>query len=437
MNRSGPRPGGSPAAASSAGASGRAELLGLAALAAAVPFAALLVAALAGHGHAFNDFNDYWLAGRLVAQGRSPYDIDALKALAAAEGRSFIVGGGYSYPLPFAVAMVPLAMLPFTAAALVFSALGIGLFGLAVAVWIRWAHGSAEGRGRSRAVLALTAGVYPPVSGSVVVGQANLVVVAALALGTVAILTGSTTARRVQGGGAIGLAAVVKLVPGVLVVPLALGRWTGAAVGVVAGSIGSLAVALLLAPAGAAGAEGLGALLEPDAFVTNQSINGFVTRLVTSTDRTIALLPGAFDPGPATLVVTAVLGVATLGLLWRARAGLVERQGMAIGLALALVAGIAGAPKNSFWNEAAALVAVGLVLAVEAPDLRLDRFDRSDRALLATWFGGALVWSVVWGATSASSAVAPILTLLMSSALIGVLALWWVVARRLARPPAG
>ena len=69
-----------------------------------------------------NDFHDYWLAGRLVLDGRSPYDIGALRDLAAQQHLSLEVGGGYSYPLPFALAMVPLAALPFEVALVIFNA---------------------------------------------------------------------------------------------------------------------------------------------------------------------------------------------------------------------------------------------------------------------------------------------------------------------------
>jgi alpha-1,2-mannosyltransferase len=335
--------------------------------------------------------------------------------------------------LPFAVAMVPLSMLPFTPAAVAFGALGVVLFGLAVALWIRWAHGGPEVPPRGRAALALAAGAYLPIAGSVIVGQANLVVLAALALGTMAALTGSTVGRRLGGGIAIGLAAIVKLVPAVLVVPLALGRRTAAVAGVVVGAIGSLVVASLLAPAGSAGVGGLGSLLEPDAFATNQSINGFVTRLVGSTDRTTPLLPDAFDPRLPVLLLTLLLTLVTLGLLWRARETFTELPGLALGIAVALAAGLAGAPKNSIWNEAAALVAAGLVLAVEAPDLRLDRLERLDRGLLAVWFLSAIAWAVVWLAAPAVPGLAPLATVLMSAGLVGALALWWLAARRLGR----
>ena len=96
------------------------------------------------------------------------------------------------------------------------------------------------------------------------------------------------------------------------------------------------------------------------------------------------------------LAATAAFGLITLALLWRARDRLRSRRGAALGLGLALVAGTIGAPKNSFWNEALVLVAVGLLLAVETPDLRLGRLGRLDGALLATWFGAAVAWTVVW-----------------------------------------
>jgi len=54
--------------------------------------------------------------GRLVMEGRSPYDLGALRELAAQQHLSLQVGGGYSYPLPFALVMVPFAALPFGAA---------------------------------------------------------------------------------------------------------------------------------------------------------------------------------------------------------------------------------------------------------------------------------------------------------------------------------
>jgi alpha-1,2-mannosyltransferase len=379
-----------------------------------------------------NDFHDYWLAGRLVLEGHSPYDVGALRELAAREHLSLQVGGGYSYPLPFALVMVPFAALPFGAALVAFNSLSLAAFGLAVAAWILWAHGRSPNLGRRRLALALGAGLYPPVYGTVVNGQANLILIPLLALGVACALEETRPLRRFGGGLTIGLAAIVKLVPGVALVPFALGRRFDAAAGLVLGAFGALVAAVAVIPWAASGSGGLASLLDADDYYTNQSINGFVSRLALPTARTAPLWDHGFDPGIVMLAATAAFGLITLALLWRARDRLRSRRGMALGLAFALVAGTIGAPKNSFWNEAFVLVAVGLLLAVETPDLRFGRLGRLDGVLLATWFGAALVWTMVWAMNLvAGGPLAPIVTLLWSSSLYGLLALWWLMARRL------
>ncbi len=379
-----------------------------------------------------NDFHDYWLAGKLILEGHSPYDSAALAELARREGLSLLVGGGYSYPLPFAVAMVPFALLPFAVAVALFSAISLVLFGLTVAAWLSWAHGGAGAGRQRRLVAALAAGLYPPVYGTLAMGQANLVLLPLLGIGTVLALDGATSARRFWGGTLVGLAAVVKLVPGTFVAPLGLGRRFAAALGIAAGMLGALAAAVAILPWAAAGSGGLASLLDADAFYTNQSINGFVTRLVVASDRSVPPWNGGFDPRPVMLVATAAFGLATLAVLWRARGQMLTRRGVALGLGLALVAGIVGAPKESFWNQSIALVAVGLLLAVDAPDLRLRALGGVDLGLLGVWFGSALVWAAVWAIEPpASGPLAPIVTLAWSSSLYGLVALWCLFVRRL------
>ena len=415
--------------APSAARSRRREILLLALAAVAMP---LIQWAWTSANGSFNDFHDYWLAGKLVAQGQSPYDLAALRALAKAEHLNFLVGGGYSYPLPFAIFMVPFAMLPFQLSLEVFIGLSIALFGLTVALWIGWAHGWEREGARRRLVLALAAGFYPPVFGTVASGQANLILFPPMAGGLVLAIGGSSSARRTMGGALLGLAAIVKLVPGVVVVPFAIGRRWGGAVGTVAGALGALVAAMLVAPWAAQGSGGLTALLDSDSYFTNQSINGFVTRLVTPSDRTTPLFAHAFDPRLPMLALTAAFGLATLAVLWRARDRLADRRGLALGLGLALVAGVIGAPKNSFWNQAFALAAVGLLLAVDCPDLRLRSLGRVDLTLLGAWLAGAIVWTLLWMSPPAKSAGLPALTtLLQSSSLYGMLALWLLLVRRL------
>jgi len=407
----------------------------LAAAAAAVPAAWWAISTLWRGANSFNDFHDYWLAAKLITMGKSPYDLEALRALARAENLKFLVGGGYQYPLPFAVAMVPFAALSFGTAVMVFNSLSLALFGLTVAGWIGWAHGWGPELRRRRLVLACAAGIYPPVYGTIANGQANLVLFPLLGLGIVLALDGAGPVRHGAGGFLVGLAAVVKLVPGVLIVPLALGRRIGSAAGIAAGALGALVLADLVAPQGGSGGSGLASLLEADPYFTNQSFNGFVSRIVKDSDRTVALWPGGFDPKLPMLALTVAFGLATVAVLWRSRGGLATRRGLALGLGFALVAGVIGAPKNSFWNQAMALFSVGLLLAVEVPDLRLSKLGRSDLILIGCWLAGAAIFTAYWTFPPPRSiALAPVFSLLESSSLYGLLALWWLFVRRLRVP---
>ena len=141
-----------------------------------------------------------------------------------------------------------------------------------------------------------------------------------------------------------------------------------------------------------------------------------------------------------TLDVT-VLTVALPTLAGALKASESQLQWFVTAYTLALVAGIVGAPKESFWNGSIALVAVGLLLAVEVPDLRLRVLGRTDLGLLGLWFGSALVWAAVWAIEPpAAGPLAPVVTLAWSSSFYGLVALWCLFVRRLLLPgqdPAG
>jgi hypothetical protein len=404
----------------------------LAAFAAAPPVLFWLIAVAAGLPHLHNDFHSYWYAGRLLAEGSSPYELEALRAIAARHGDDFMVGTGYSYPLPFAFLMVPLSRLPFDAALVVFNGLSIALFAVAVAIWLQRFHPHA--RPAWLRLAAALCGGWPPVLGSVVNGQANLLVLAALAA-AVSLVLGTSRARTAVGGVAIGLAAVVKLVPGVLVVPLWLaGHRRAAITGAAIGFLAPLGVAAVLYPSATADGAGLATLLGPDPFVTNQSINGFVSRLVESSDRMTALAPGAFDPALPAALLTLSLAAATVAVLWWVRSALATWDGLAAGLALSLVAATAGAPKTSLWNLSLELVAIGLLLARVAPSDTGRSLDSLERGLLVAWWASAAALPLVWliGPLPAGP-MAALVVLLGSLGLYGSLSGWVLAARRLLR----
>jgi hypothetical protein len=414
----------------------RGESLRLAALAAVAPVIALLSVLAQPAADRFNDYHDYWLAGRLVSAGGNPYDLAQLTALADRSGLHFLVGGGYSYLPPFAIAMVPLAALPFELSAWLFGLVSIVVFALAVGWWLaRW-HRPAEANHRRLA--ALLAGCSPPVLGSIVVGQVNLLVGALVAVGLASVMAETPgrpgrpgTLSRGAAGIALGLATVVKSYPGAVALPIVLGRRFAVGAGIALGFGLPLLVAAQVTPAATGGAaRGLASLLEPDGYWTNQSLNGFASRLVADSDRTSAPLPGVMPPELLSAGLIVVFAAATLAVLWRGRAALASPAGLALACAFVLVAATAAAPKNSFWNHVPALVAAGTLLAVDASDLRLGALPRVERWLLGAWATAALAQTAVDGI----GFVAPprgIPALLASLALYGLLCLWFLLGRRL------
>src|SRR5436190_1904675 len=87
----------------------------------------LVKIALGLRGYAYlGDFRVFWEAGRDVLAGRSPYP--AADPALLARGQSFV------YPAPAAVLMAPLALLPFTLGALLWTLLSAAA--LPAALWV-------------------------------------------------------------------------------------------------------------------------------------------------------------------------------------------------------------------------------------------------------------------------------------------------------------
>lgn len=401
------------------------------ALAAMVGPAVLLLEGIRQGGHGlWNDFASYWLAGRLVAAGHTPYDLTALVRLGSHQGVVFQAGTGYSYPLPFAVLMIPLSALPFAFAASLFTIASILVFGWAVASWVGDSRLVAVGLPWTL-VIALLAGLYPPVAGSLFFGQANLLVFGALAFGVRRWLDADTRADW-WGGIAIGAAGIVKIAPLALVLPAGLARRSHALAGILAGAGGALAAALVVAPFGLGGAGRLAELGSPDPYWTNQSLNGLISRLTVRNERTVPFLRG-LDPSIAAWILFGLFALVTTAALWRARDRLSTRQGYWLAIGFTLVAAVIAAPKNSFWNHVPALVGIGLLIAA-ADSARLR--DPVTRGLVLTWYGLAVVQRVVDSLSGATlQAWGPPGALLSSAAVCGLVALWLALGRALLHAP--
>ncbi len=384
-------------------------------LTAVIDGARLLLAVLfSGIDTLFNDFYDYWGAAALLNKGGNPYDINALSGVLHAAGLHTTVGGGYSYPVLLAQVLRPLALLPPRTAALLFSAVSIAALALAASLLLGAFHPL---RLRYAVIGGVVIAVFPPLMGSLYFGQVNLLVLVALAFAW----------RRLAPGPWIAAAAAVKLYPATgflsyVTRPSRESRLqlvTGAAV---------LAALGLLPQIGTHGSflGQTGALLAPDSYWTNASVNGWVSRLTLSSDWTTPPLTG-LATGPIVVLVCAVLALATVAVLVRGRDAAASGR-----LALCLFLGVVIAPKNSFWNYApliltiasvwqlraehrwpVALTAIGwlLIQAQSQIDSARDTFYRGGSYL--TWLsglalygalliGGSLAWLLLTSRTPTS-----------------------------------
>jgi glycosyl transferase family 87 len=294
-----------------------------------------------GSAGLFNDFYDYWGAAVLLNRGRNPYDIGALHAVQRAAGLQSETGGGYSYPVFFAHLLRPLALLQAPTAAFIFSVVSLAAVLIAVALLLgsipqlRWPIALAGGA---------LAGLFPPVIGSLYFGQANLLVLLLLAVAY----------RCVAPGPMLGIASAIKLYP-VTGFLAALTQRPPAWRRVLNGG-GLLLVFLLLQLPGNNAVYGrAGYFLGPDTYWSNESVNGWLSRLGINSTWTRA--PFAGMPVEAVmLAVVGALSLVTILVLLRA-----PKRPWEGSLALSLWLGVVAAPKNSFWNFTPLLLCIVFV----------------------------------------------------------------------------
>lgn len=281
-----------------------------------------------GSSGLFNDFYDYWGAATLLNRGQNPYDIAALHLVEQHAGLASETGTGYSYPVLFAELLRPLALLPAQQAAFVFTAISVLAAALAIALLLGFIAGLSWPIGLAGGV---AAGLFPPLIGSLYFGQANLTVLLLLAIAF----------RCVMPGPMLGLAAAIKLYPlSGFLEALVRRHWRPLRNG-----LGVFVVLMLLqltVPRG--GVSTAASFLTPDTYWSNESINGWLSRLAIASTWTRPPLPG-LPVEPLMLAFVALLTAATAFVLLRARDRSLEGA-----LALSLWLGVVAAPKNSFWN---------------------------------------------------------------------------------------
>jgi alpha-1,2-mannosyltransferase len=173
------------------------------------------------------DFSFYWTAANHLLHGESIYSAAQLAGPYAPQGQE-----GFLYPPPFAAMLAPFAaVLPAEPRLTNWPWFGVGLVVLLVSVL---AVARAEGlggpgaryallRGRGAWWLVAAALALPPVVAELALGNVHLEILGLLALAWLGIRRG-TRSGDVVGGGAIGLAALMKVFPGLLVVWLLASR---------------------------------------------------------------------------------------------------------------------------------------------------------------------------------------------------------------------
>ena len=316
----------------------RSLLLGVVASLIAVWMAAANVAT---HGSVglFNDFYPYWASVKLLAGHHDPYDVVAAWRVLDRARIPESITLGYTYPALLGYLMLPLAWLPPLPAAVLFSVAGLVAFTLAVALLLAplgrlpWAE---------LALLAAGAGTFVAITGSLFIGQANLLVLLPLALAF----------RGMARAASLALATAIKLYPVVGLLAF-LPRGGRDRRQLLLGAVAAVGLTIIPNLLSGAHSPHFAQMFTPDAYFTNQSVNGFLSRLAGGPWHTAPpLLPDLAIERPM-IAICAALGALTLAVVFGARGA--PWDGC---LALLLVYGTIAAPRNSLWNFAPLLLAM-------------------------------------------------------------------------------
>jgi Glycosyltransferase family 87 len=255
------------------------------------------------------DFSFYWTAATHVLHGEPIYSAAQLAGPYAPQGQE-----GFLYPPPFAAVLAPLAaLLPADPRAANWLWFGIGLVILVVSVL---AVARAEGlagpnarfallRGRGAWWLVAGALALPPIIAELVLGNVHLEILGLLSLAWLGLRRGTPNGEAVAGV-AIGIAALMKVFPGLLVLWLLASRRYRAALAAV---VAAVAVTLITLPV-----TGVQPWLDYPTVLANLGAPSDTTDTLAPT---VWLAP-VVGFGLARLLVTTAGVLLVLGLGWRA-----------------------------------------------------------------------------------------------------------------------
>jgi hypothetical protein len=182
------------------------------------------------------DFSFYWTAARNLIEGEPIYSAAQLAGPYAPQGQD-----GFLYPPPLAAAMTPLATLfptDYRAANWIWAAIGALL--LIISIRSLWWSERIDERypilaGRGKWLLVGAAFAFPPVVGELVMGNVHFLLLWLLTLAWLGIRRGDPGGRW-RGGAMIGVAAMVKVFPAILLLWAFVWGSARAAIGILIGA---------------------------------------------------------------------------------------------------------------------------------------------------------------------------------------------------------
>jgi hypothetical protein len=291
------------------------------------------------------DFSFYWTAGGHLLHGEPIYSAQQLSGPYAPQGQE-----GFLYPPPFAAVIVSLtALFPtdYRAAMWVWFAIGFVIVIASVLALARAERDPLEARfrvlrGNGRWLLVAAAFALPPVVGELVLGNVHVLLLGLLTVAWLGIGRDDSRGEALAGV-AVGIAAVIKVFPGLLLVWfLATRRWRAAAWTVV----GALAFTLVTLPV-----TGFAPWLDLPTALTNLSAPSDLTDALAPT---VWLAPFVGSFTVARIVVT----VLALALAWWAGRALPSARSYAI----VVLASVLVAP--ALYHHYLAILVLPLVLGL-------------------------------------------------------------------------
>jgi hypothetical protein len=326
-----------------------------------------------------NDFYDYYVGAKLVSEGKSPYGItEDWKDMAQNRLKlNFNWATGYSYPPFLAVLIQPLLLLNPYAAAMVWLGLNIMSYGWFIAKILHRFK-------TNQKWIAYWAWFSAPVLGSLVVGQVNMWAMLALFY----YIFSNDENKKAVG---LAVAIMLKVYP-VYFVFLEIWHKNWKLLGKLAGALILLNLITLPFNGLKLNYQYVTAVLPAlnnnfDGYFFNQSVNGLVSRLLTSTDRFRAIVDDSTMKSINWAV--ALAGIIGLFILTKnMKPGVVKKLYW-----LTLILVLAG--KNNYINLAP-MVIVGAYLIDQWPKLdKISRILVVDGYLLSLLvFGGSYFWEM-------------------------------------------